>query len=160
MKKTVLLLVLMIPCVVLAQFKVTPPQQTVHDQLNLAQQAAKTVTGILGLDPSRFSMQHSYQMSYMTAGGNGYSQGLYLNTMSYEFDIPLTLSLQLGYAHQPFQGMNNSSPLFQNGMFVSNASLRYQPSDRTTIHLQFSQRPYQSRYGMYSRYDDPFYQGW
>ncbi|MBN1561676.1 hypothetical protein JW998_15600 [candidate division KSB1 bacterium] len=104
--------------------------------------------GILGIDPSRFSMSHSYSMSYMAAGGQSFTQGLYLNTLSYQFTVPLTLSLQLGMAHNPFPG-NGTANILQSGFFVSGAQLMYKPTEKTTIQLQFRQMPYQNYRGFY-----------
>jgi len=132
-------MLIFLPLVTLGQFKTHREKTDFGDQLKSAN--TQGVVGLLGLDPSRFHMSHSYTMSYTSFGEQGITQGLYLNTMSYEFNIPLKMSLQLGYMHQPFQGGNNN-PVFKNSPFVAGAALEYKPSENTLIHFEFNQRPY------------------
>lgn len=143
----ILIFFLIIPLMVLAQFKTQTQPLDFSEKLE-AGQTEKGTFGILGLDPSRFSMHHSYSMSYMSMGGKGFTQGLYLNTMTYQFSIPLTLSLQLGIANQPIQ-TNNTAPLLKNGPFISGAQLQYKPAKNMIIQLDFQQTPYQN-YPMFS----------
>ena len=153
MKKSILiLLILLMPLSVFAQFKSQTTPMSLSDHLKSGQAGS---FGILGLDPSRFTMQHSYSMSYASLGGHGFTQGLYLNTMTYQFAMPLTVSLQLGMAHNPFQSANMPS-LMQNGFFVSGAQVRYKPSKNTVLQFNFQQRPYQTYPGYYGMYDDDF----
>ncbi len=107
--------------------------------------------GLLGLDPSRFSMQHSYSISYMALGGHGFSQGVYLNTMSYRFSDPLQVSLQWGILNQPF-GSFGASSLYQNGFFLSGASMEYKPSRNFSIGLQYNNIPGSGVYSPYRSY--------
>ena len=87
----------------------------------------------------------------MSMGKQGVTQGLYLNTMSYQFSIPLTVSLQVGMAHNPFGGMgqNGTASILQNGMFVSGAQLKYKPTENTTIQFDFRNTPYSHTYPGY-----------
>ncbi len=145
MKKLVtILIIILVPLCAMAQFKTQTKPVDFADRLKTNQGQF----GILGIDMSRFSMSHSYSMSYMTMGGKGVTQGLYLNTMSYQFNIPLTVSLQLGMAHNPFGGLgeNSTASILQNGMFVSGAQLEYKPSENTSIHFGFSNTPYNYYY--------------
>lgn len=148
-KSIVICILVLMPLVAFTQFKAQTKPMAFTDHLKSGQAGA---IGILGLDPSRFSMQHSYSMSYASMGGNGFTQGLYLNTMTYQFAMPLTVSLQLGMAHDPFQSANTAS-ILQNGFFVSGAQVRYQPSKNTVLQLNFQQRPYQGYPGYYGMYD-------
>jgi hypothetical protein len=107
--------------------------------------------GLLGLDPNRFSMQHSYSVSYLSAGGQGFSQGLYLNTMSYHFSDPLQVSLQWGVMNQPFGSFGVPS-LYQNGPFLSGASVEYKPSRNLSIGLQYNNIPGGRLYSPYRSY--------
>lgn len=148
MKRICLLLVfLFIPIYALGQFKLQSRNPEFTDQLKNEQGRS---FGILGINPSRFNMSHSYSMSYLSVGGKNFTQGLYLNTMSYQFTIPLTLSLQLGVAHQPFQAAN-FSPVFKSGPFIAGAQLKYQPTANTVIQLDFHQSPYQNYPWGYNR---------
>ncbi len=138
-KFVVFTIFIFLPLVALGQFKNHTADMEFGDQLKSTN--AQGVVGLLGLDPSRFHMSQSYTMSYTSFGDQGITQGLYLNTMSYQFQIPLKVSLQLGYMHQPFQGGKNN-PAFTNSPFVAGAALQYKPSEKTLIHFEFSQRPY------------------
>ncbi|KAA3619369.1 MAG: hypothetical protein DWQ05_01220 [Calditrichaeota bacterium] len=98
------------------------------------------LSGLLGIDPNRLHMTQSYQMSYGTVGGNSLSQGIYLNTLRYDFNIPLKLQLQWGMAHNPLQSSGVQSAL-QSGLFLSGASLEYKPTDKMKIELGISSYP-------------------
>ncbi|MCH8874874.1 hypothetical protein IH824_19285 [candidate division KSB1 bacterium] len=62
----------------------------------------KTLVGLIGLDPNKFSMSHSYSLSFTSFGGQSYNQGLYLNTMMYQLSNPIKMYFQFGVQHQPF----------------------------------------------------------
>jgi len=154
-KSIILFLLVLTPHFVFAQFKAQTRPMSISDHLKSARPG---VLSVLGLDASRFSMQHSYSMSYASIGGNGYTQGLYLNTMTYQFAMPLSVSLQFGMANNPFQGAKTAS-ILQNGFFISGAQVRYQPWKNTVLQLNFQQRPYQNfprTFGMYNEDSDWF----
>jgi len=96
--------------------------------------------GLIGINPNRFSMQHSFSLSYLSLGGHGFSQGVYLNTMSYRLADPLLVSLQWGVLNQPLGSFGVPS-LYQNGFFVSGASVEYKPSRNLSIGMQFNRNP-------------------
>ena len=58
--------------------------------------------GLSIFDPTKFNMDHSFSMSFFSIGGKGVSQGLYLNTMSYQLSSPLLLKLQWGIQNFPY----------------------------------------------------------
>ena len=120
-----------------------------HQKVNLAQALrpgkAKDIVSLLGLDPNKFSMSHSYSL---TVGSGGYSSGLYLNTMQYRFSNPLTLYLQLGIQHHPF-GNKFGNTTQQNQMFISGAGLRYKPSENFGLYLEYSNAPASAYYQQY-----------
>lgn len=139
------------PLILLAQFKTQTAPAGISDQLRTGSGLRQGFAGILGLDPSRLHISHSYQMSYMSIGG-GLTQGMYLNTLSYQFSMPLTLSFQWGIAYQPFQSMN-AAPFLANGPFISAAQLRYQAKDNLSIELNFQSNPNPYFYNpFYNRY--------
>lgn len=97
-------------------------------------------TGILGLDLSKLEINHSYSMFFSTFGNNSFTQGMYLNTISYQFSMPLSMKLQWGVTHQPFgQGFQNSN--IGNQFFISGAELRFEPKENMVFKLQFRQIP-------------------
>jgi len=101
-------------------------------------------SGFLGFDPSKIKMDQSYTLSVGTFGAQSITQGMYLNTLSYQFTTPLSMKVQWGFMHQPF-GMNDLASQF----FISGAELKYQPFKNTSFRLQFRQYPR----GYYSPYD-------
>ncbi len=136
-----LLLLILMPCLVFGQFKSNTGPVDISTALRTPINAGKTALGVLGLDPSRLDISQSYTMSYMSMGGQGISQGVYLNTMTYHFKLPMTLSFQWGMAHQPFAG-SNEAPFLKSGPFISGAQFRYQPTKNTVLEFEYSQNPY------------------
>ena len=93
------------------------------------------------IDPSKFSMSHSYTVSYFSLGGEQFSQGLYLNTMNYRVSNPLLMQVRIGYLHRPFgsSGWMNEG----NGkVFVQRAMLEYKPSDNMWFRIDYQAMPY------------------
>ncbi|HEB84711.1 MAG TPA: hypothetical protein ENI92_06870, partial [Bacteroidetes bacterium] len=82
------------------------------------------------LDPSRIAMSHQMGMTYASFGGEGFTQGYYLNTMTYRFDAPVLFRLRLGVANDPFATGSNALPgqsaltnLFNEAQFFGGADL-------------------------------------
>ncbi len=98
------------------------------------------VGGILGLDPSRLRLSHSYSLSYFSLAGQSFAQGVYLNTINYELSAPLQLRLQWGMAHAPLQSMGLNS-LVRSGPFLSAAQLQYRPSSKFSLEVGFQALP-------------------
>jgi len=110
--------------------------------------------GLSIFDPSKFNMYHSFSMSFFSMGGKGVSQGLYLNTMTYQLASPLLLKLQWGIQNFPYNSLAKDHPAFQNGLFLSGAELQYKPSDKLEMRLQFNRMP-AYMYNSYM-YENPF----
>ncbi|WP_124245528.1 hypothetical protein [Cyclonatronum proteinivorum] len=95
-------------------------------------------SNMLGL--AGFQMNHSYEMTMGSMGGNVYNQNFYTNTMQFLFNERLTGRVDLSIAHSPF-GNNifgeSQGPQF----FIRNAELNYAISDRTHLSFQFRQVP-------------------
>jgi hypothetical protein len=154
--KHIFLFFLILPGLLLAQYKTDTNPINIAQAISQPVKAGKAAMGILGLDPSKLHISHAYQMNVGSLGGHAFSQGLYLNTLTYQFNMPLTMSVQWGVAHQPFQTGNNVA-LLNDGPFISNASLVYQPSKSTVLSIEYSTYPtgYYG-YGMTPRYN----RGW
>lgn len=98
------------------------------------------------LDPSRFSMQQSYSMSFSSNGRENDLSGLYLNRMSYEFDIPLTLQVDIGLFHKPLSLFDGKNELNGGGekaayLGVPHARLLWRPSDKFMMSIEYFQSP-------------------
>jgi hypothetical protein len=92
------------------------------------------------MNSSKFSMSHSYSVSFLSLGGRSFNQGLYLNTMNFQFSDPLTAQVRVGFMHQPFGGQELMDG--KNGkLFLERVMLRYQPSENTVFKLDFQSYP-------------------
>lgn len=136
MKRLVILFSLFLHLTALAQFK----GQIGASNFGAGMRTAGLLD-MLGLDPSRFSMTQSYTLSYAAVGNHGFAQGLYLNTLRYQFSAPLSVAVQIGMAHQPL-ALPGASPMLNNGIFLSGAQLRWQPSANTVLQLDFHRYPF------------------
>lgn len=85
-------------------------------------------------------MGHSYEMSMGSFGGQMYNQNMYTNTIMLDFNERMSGRLDVAFAHSPFgnalPGMNQSGRIF-----VRNAELNYNLSERTNINISFRQVP-------------------
>ncbi len=109
-----------------------------------------------------FQMNHSYEMSVGSFGGDMYNQNTYTNTMHMMFNEDLYGRVDLSMAHSPF-GSNIMGQEGQPQFYVRNAELNYKFNDNARIQLRFQQLPAGHRYGYYSphyqrnrMYDHPF----
>lgn len=96
--------------------------------------------GLSLLDPSKFSMSHSYSMSYSSSGGRGRMVGLYMNTMNYRFSEPLSVTVHLGYLHQPF-GTSDSNAMMSNNAFLSGFEVTYRPKKNLFLKIEYGAVP-------------------
>ncbi len=71
------------------------------------------------LNSSRLSMSHSMGMGFSSFGGSGYTQGYYMNQLSYKFSEPLQMNLRLGVTNNPFAASGNmaETPTTAMGVF-------------------------------------------
>ncbi len=149
-------LVLLLPALASAQLKSPDKPASFSQLLTQGLSAPRSLIGMIGLNPNRFSMQQSYSLSYLSAGGQGFSQGVYLNTMSYRFSDPLQVSLQWGIMNQPLSSLGVPS-MYSSGFFLSGANLEYKPSKNMSVGIQFNSYPagsyYPYRAGYYPYYD-------
>lgn len=98
------------------------------------------------LDPSRFSMQHSYSVVYSSVGGTGQTIGLYMNSMRYQISNSLDVNVALGWYHRPgmmFSGGDRGTTDY--GTILPNIRLLYQPSEKFRLMIGFETLP-----GVYS----------
>jgi hypothetical protein len=106
----------------------------------------------LGLfDPSKFHMSHSYSLSYTSMGDMAVGQSLYLNTISYQIANPLSLKMQWGIQSFPYTSFGGDNPAFKTNFMLSGLQLKYQPSDKFMMKLEYNALPMNS-YNRYSRF--------
>ena len=102
-------------------------------------------------DPKRFSMSHTFGMSFGSGGG---SNQYYLNTMTYQFTPQLTAVAQVGIQHNLGPAFGTSGARTQ--VIVPNLGLFYTPRPNMRIELQMSQMPNYGYYRPYGSFYDPF----
>lgn len=120
------------------------------------------------LDPSRFDMSHSIGMGYMSAGGQGYTQGYYMNTITYRFNAPVIMRLRTGVTNNPYAtsgsmtqpGQSALSSMFNNAEFFGGADLLWKPTKNSALMISVNRspggimgmNPFYNHYGMWNRY--------
>ncbi len=117
-------------------------------------------TGALGsvmnkiFSPSVFKMSHSVEMSAGSFGGQGYSMGMYTNTMAWQFSEKLAMRADVAVAYSPQNqnlarlGAQNSGPR----VFLRNAEIAWRPSENFQLNIQVRQDPYGYRHPFVSPY--------
>lgn len=162
-KKIILcILLLFVVSSSLAQTQMPPSQSSVLDPSKLGLKTKGFLDHLL--DPSRFSMSHSYSLSLFNFGNQSINQGLYLNTMTYRISDPLLMQVAIGFLHQPFGGFQGQGEGQNGKMFVQRAMLQYKPSKNMTLTIDYRSipssmvSPYGYGYGYgYSRFDSRYH---
>ena len=148
-----------------AQFRNAPPTSGVTDYLRGNTSSSLGLKAIRGLfDPARLHMTQSMSFGYASVGGHGMTQGLYMNTMSYQFSQPLSMTTHLGYLFQPGASAQLNTGLsngLTNGTFVGGADVNWRPWSNTDFHFSvyrgMDQSPYYPNYGWGSYGYGPFF---
>lgn len=102
--------------------------------------------------PAHFQMNHSYEMSFGSFGGNASSLGMYTNTMMFQFNSKLAARVDVSFAHSPFGNLTGGQfgQEQDNGrLFLRNAEIAYRPTENMRLHLSVRQSPYGSYMGPY-----------
>ena len=132
----------------MAQFKSNLPSRSDVSESYRLEQENSLFLGFF--DPSKFSMQHSYSLSYMSFGNQNLSLGEYTNRMSYRFSDNLNLQADVSFTHSPFNSFGDKFSKDITGLRLSRVELNYKPWDNTYIQIQYRQPPlgfYSNRYG-------------
>jgi hypothetical protein len=109
-------------------------------------------------DPSKFSMHHTFELSYQSFAGQGMSLGTYTNTMMYQFADNLNARADVSMSFTPSNSFSSFGPRGSNnfsGIYLRNAQLSYRPWENVQVQLQYSQLPYGSYY--YSPFYHPMF---
>lgn len=105
------------------------------------------------IDPSKFSMNHSVNMSYSAFGGQGVALGVYTNSMRYDFSNNLNLQVDASLVNSPYNTLGDGFTNSINGIYLSRAAVNFKPSDNTRISIEFRNGPG----GYYNNYYNPYY---
>lgn len=107
----------------------------------------------------RISMNHSFEFTAGSFGGEGFVQNMYTNSLFFQISPKWDARLDAGIAYSPTQHsfLNASGAKNQPRFLIRNAEVNYRPNPRTRLHLSFSQDPFymSSRYGFLGT--NPFY---
>jgi len=140
-------MVVMMVCVsapLLAQFK-----QQVESRPSVSESLVRSGnSGLLfgWFDPSRFSMHHSFSLSYMSAGGQGLSLGVYTNSLYYKISDPLDVQFDVSLQHSPYSSFGDTRDF--SGVYLSRAQLNYRPAENMLLQIQYRQLPSMYWWGM------------
>jgi len=100
------------------------------------------------IDPSRIKMDHQMGMGFSSGSGRGYSQGYYMNTISYKFDAPVMLRLRTGITNNPYSSGGMSQPgqsalsnMFNEAELFGGADLVWKPKDNVMLKISIDQVP-------------------
>lgn len=112
------------------------------------------------INPSNFSMQHSYGMSYSSFGNQGVALGMYTNSLFYKFSDKLNIRVDASLVHSPYSSFGEDHQNQLGGIYLNRAEINYRPSEDSRISVGFYSNPYgyNRPYGYggispFSRYD-------
>lgn len=122
-----------------AQFKTSiEPRSTVAESI-LKSDDGGFLFGLF--DPNNFSMHHSFSLSYMTAGGQGMSMGMYTNSMAFKFSDDLDMKADISLMASPYNTLGKQYQSSLSGLFLNRAELNYRPWKNTLFQIQYQQVP-------------------
>lgn len=138
MKKALLFLIL-ISTALFGQFKDQLNNgSSIHDGLI----KSETPSMILGfINPSNFSMHHSYSLSYSGFSGGGMALGVYTNSMAYKFTDNLNVQVDASIVNSPYNSFGKDFTNQINGIYLSRAQLNYRPTENMNINIQYRSYP-------------------
>ncbi|MEX0772741.1 MAG: hypothetical protein WEB89_06280 [Balneolales bacterium] len=157
----------------LAQFKADQP--STFDRTGSVTKETRPIGDEKVLGLFNFQMDHSYEMSMSSMGGNTYNQNFYTNTMHFLFNEDFYGRVDVGLAHSPFGNsmMGNNQGLMGNDqaqVVIRNAELNYKLNENTRFRVSFQQQPVRYGYGYgyhngfgqrsYRDRHNSFYSGW
>ena len=144
-----LLIVIFLSGIILAQFRMDVPTQTLPTNLNGELDAQPSLSLF---DPVRFDMSHGFTMSMMSMGGQSVSMAGFTNRITYmamdnlRFDANVTL-----YKTQlPFQ---QQGALLNQLDVAYDAGITYQPTKNSFLQLRFQNIPHYQRYQTHSPFN-------
>ena len=145
MRKIVAVLILVVASAIpaAAQFREAVPLDRPSARLYQASGALGSVMSKI-FNPSVFKMSHGFEMSAGTAGGRGYSMGMYTNTMAWQFSEKFAMRADVAVAYSP-QNRNLTALGFERSgprVFLRNAEIAWQPSEKVRLNIQVRQDPY------------------
>jgi hypothetical protein len=137
-----------------AQFKSQVQQETQGTIGRLGD--SSPFSGLFGwFHPDKFSMRHSFDLSYTSFAGQGFSLGTYTNSMRYEIAENLNARADVSLSFSPFSSLSTFNKKDFSGVYLSRAEINYKPWDNVFMQVQYRQIPYSVYYSPFSF--NPFY---
>jgi hypothetical protein len=93
------------------------------------------------LNSENFLMKHSYDLSYSAFGGNGFALGVYTNSMFFKLNPNLNIQTDISVVNSPYSTLGKNFQNGLNGIYLSRASINYQPFKDVSISLQYRNLP-------------------
>ncbi len=148
------------PTLTKAQFKQNKNAPSITDRIGTPYSATSSIFSFI--DPSKFHMQQSYSLSFISNGSQSGSLGLYTNRLSYTINQNLQLIADIGYLHQPFSSLGNMPLSLDKGQLLYGGEIRYKPTENSLIQLRFENAPSYlwQRNSNYNYYYSPYYYGY
>lgn len=107
-------------------------------------------------NPEKFHMRHSFDLSYMTAGGHGLSLGTYTNSMMYELADNLHARADISLSYSPYNSFSTAKNKDDfSSIYLSRAEVDYRPWKDVLFKVEYRALPYGSYY--YSPFYNPWY---
>ena len=146
MRKPIVLVALMMALVLPAeaQFREAVPYPT-RPPARLYEATGKVGTFLSKIfSPAVFNMSHSVEMSAGSFGGQGFSMGMYTNTMSWQFSDKLAARMDVAVAYSPQNQFAQRAGFVQHRpqVFLRNAEVAWRPSKNVRLNLQVRNNPY------------------
>jgi len=120
-----------------------------------AEAATDALGNLFGAD--HFRMNHSYQASFSSFGGQTSSLGMYTNSMMWQFNSDWAARVDVSVAH-PLGGGTAFGQERDARVFLRNAEVAYKPSENMEFRFQMRQSPY-GRYASPYGYAGPYRRG-
>lgn len=162
---TVVLLFLVVNCTAYAEpINPVTPKSSGIPFLQLGNRPNLSLRKMSLLDPDRFTMKQSTVMSFSSSGRMGSNLiGMYINTMEYRFNMPLTMRLKVAYQNNmgglfnSRSSMNGVSGQQTGRLYIPAFDLVYTPWKNTVISFHYrdfsgANPNYGYRNGFRSRY--------
>ena len=155
MRKSAVLFALAIMLVMPAQAQFRQNVPATHPPARIYEATGKIGAFLSKLfNPSVFQMSHSFEMSAGSFGGQGFSMGMYTNTMAWQFSDKLAARVDVAMAYSPQNQMAQRAGFAQQAgpkVFLRNAQVEWKPAKNVHLQLQVRQNPY--GYGRMGYYD-------
>jgi hypothetical protein len=116
-------------------------------------------TSLVGfLNSNNFQMHHSYDVSYASFGSGSLALTTYTNSMFYKFSNKLNVQVDASVVYAPYSSLGKNFTNSINGIYLSKATINYQPWKDVFITVQYRSLPV-TYYSPFSGYRNGFING-